>query len=126
MKWVRRYWGLVVLALLLLAWTRDVGPGSLLLLSGLVTFWGAFQAPVICGVPNRVPKGTFCKNNARGLLMGCHFRDHKWQKLRGAFYSRHWQAFTEGMWTTPRAWLATVSSLIGIVTGVIFLVDWIF
>jgi hypothetical protein len=43
-QFLRRYWGLAVLALLLFAWTSDTGPGALLVMSGVVTFWAAFQA----------------------------------------------------------------------------------
>jgi hypothetical protein len=81
MEWLGKYWGFLALALLLVSWTRDVGPSYILFLSLLVIIWGAFRAPVVCRVPNRTPKGTYCKNNAHGLLMGCHIRDHKWQKF---------------------------------------------
>jgi hypothetical protein len=113
-RFLRRYWGLAVLALLLLAWTKDVGPAALLVLSGVVTFWGAFQAPAWCGAANR--SGAFCRNNSHGLLLGCHLREHKWQKFQMIFYSRRWREFTRGLWATPRAKLATVSGVASIVS----------
>jgi hypothetical protein len=113
-RFLRRYWGLAVLALLLFAWTRDVGSGALLVLSGVVTFWAAFQAPAWCGAVNR--SGAFCRNNSSGVLLGCHLREHKWQKLRMAFYSKRWQAVTDGMWRTPPARFATVTGVVGIAT----------
>jgi hypothetical protein len=124
-RFLRRYWGLAVLALLLFAWTKQVGPGSLFVLSGLVIFWAAFQAPLWCGAVNR--SGTrrqgeqeaatkFCRNNAYGLLMGCRLREHRWQKFQMIFYSRRWRELTRGMWMTPTARLATVSGVAGIVS----------
>jgi hypothetical protein len=116
-RFLRRYWGLAVLALLLFAWTREVGPGALLLLSALVTFWAAFQAPAWCGAANRPGgSGAFCRNNSHGLLLGCHLREHRWQKFQMIFYSRRWRELTRGMWMTPTARLATVSGLAGIVS----------
>ncbi|SIM67937.1 hypothetical protein SAMN04489832_1359 [Micromonospora cremea] len=70
MKILRRYWGLVALALLLTAWwTTQVGPGVLYLLSGAVVLWSLFQAPAWCGAATR-SRGGFCRNNSRGLLLG--------------------------------------------------------
>lgn len=113
---LRRYWGLAVLALLVFAWTREVGPGWLLVLSGAVTFWAAFQAPAWCGAVNR--SGAFCRNNSSGVLLGCHLREHKWQKLKMAFVAKRWQALTDGMWRTPPARFATVTGVVGIVSAI--------
>jgi hypothetical protein len=115
-RFLRRWWGLLFLGLLLFAWTREVGPAALLILSAIVTFWAAFWAPAWCGAVNR--SGAFCRNNSRGVLLGCHLREHRWQKLKMAFYSKRWQALTEGMWRTPPARLATVSGVIGIVSAI--------
>jgi hypothetical protein len=119
-RFLRRYWGLVVLAILLTTWWRaDTGPLVLLILSGLVTFWAAFQAPTWCGAANRPDQSyRYCRNNSRGLLMGCHLREHKWQKFKLLWYSRRWREFTRGWWATPSARLATVSGIVGIVSAV--------
>jgi hypothetical protein len=29
--------------------------------------------------------GQPCRNNSRGLLLGCSFRQHKWQRVRQTF-----------------------------------------
>ncbi|MEV4718962.1 hypothetical protein AB0J94_17375 [Micromonospora noduli] len=117
MKILRRYWGLVALALLLTAWwTTQVGPGVLYLLSGAVVLWSLFQAPAWCGASRS--RDGFCRNNSRGLLLGCHLREHRWQKFKMLFYSSRWTAFSRGTWATPSAKLATVSGLIGSVSAI--------
>jgi hypothetical protein len=74
-RFLRRYWGLAVVAFLVIAWTTaQLGPGVLALLSGLVLFWAAFQARAWCGPANR-RSGEFCRPNSRGLLLGCHLRE---------------------------------------------------
>ncbi|TWG22150.1 hypothetical protein FHX75_12670 [Micromonospora palomenae] len=118
MKILRRHWGLVALVLLLTAWwTTQVGPGVLYLLSGAVVLWSLFQAPAWCGAATR-SRGGFCRNNSRGLLLGCHLREHRWQKFKMLFYSSRWAAFSRGTWATPSAKLATVSGLIGSVSAI--------
>ncbi|MBM7490117.1 hypothetical protein JOD64_001339 [Micromonospora luteifusca] len=118
MKILRRYWGLVALALLLTAWwTTQVGPGVLYLLSGAVVLWSLFQAPAWCGAATR-SRGGFCRNNSRGLLLGCHLREHRWQKFKMLFYFSRWAAFSRGTWATPSAKLATVSGLVGSVSAI--------
>jgi hypothetical protein len=115
-RFLRRYWGLAALAFLVIAWTTaQLGPGVLTLLSVLVLVWAGFQAPAWCGAANR-SGGGFCRNNSYGLFLGCYLREHKWQKFKMIFYSRRWREFTQGLWATPGARLATVSGVAGIVS----------
>ncbi len=117
MRFLRQYWGLVALILLLtIWWTAETGPAPLMILSGLVVVWSLFWAPAWCGAANR--NGKFCINNSRGLLLGCHLRQHRWQKFKMLFYSKRWAQFTRGMWASPTAILATVSGGIGTVSAV--------
>jgi hypothetical protein len=44
-----------------------------------------FLAPVWCGAFTR--KNEFCRNNSWGLLLGCHLREHRWQKFKMIFVS---------------------------------------
>jgi hypothetical protein len=39
-----------------------------------------FWAPVWCGAKTRT--GEQCRKNAVGVLLGCTYRQHKWQKIR--------------------------------------------
>jgi hypothetical protein len=118
-RWLARYWGYVVLALLLSSWLEgwpELAPVSLFPLSLAVIFYSLFQAPVWCGADNR--DGTSCRRNAYGLLRGCSFRQHKWQKMKQAFVPDKWRELNRGLWTDPKTGLATMTSLLGIVSAV--------
>jgi len=52
----------------------------IVVLSLAVFVYAGFQAPALCGAVNR--DGTYCRENASGLLMGCHRRHHRLQKLK--------------------------------------------
>ncbi|NYH85363.1 hypothetical protein SAMN05421678_11825 [Actinopolymorpha cephalotaxi] len=78
MKKLGQYWGYLIFALLIAAWwSKEVGPVALVILSALVTLYFLFRAPGWCGAETR--QHTLCRNNAYGLLLGCHFREHKRQ-----------------------------------------------
>jgi hypothetical protein len=114
----RRRSGLLALLLLLAAWwTGSAGPEVLYLLSTGVVFWSLLQAPAWCGAATR-RRETFCRNNSYGLLLGCHLREHRWQKFKLLFYSRRWAEFSKGTWATPSAKLATVSGVVGTVSAI--------
>ena len=75
-----------------------------------------FQAPLWCGAITR--EGALCRNNSSGLLIGCHLREHKWQKLKMTFVPKAWRELNRGLWATPRgrseyacrAWLGGLGS----------------
>jgi hypothetical protein len=114
-KGIARYWGYVALAILLTAWwTTKVGPAVLSVLSLLVTFYFLFQAPIWCGAVNR--DGTLCRRNAAGLLLGCSLRQHKWQKLQMTVVPHAWRRLNAGLWSNPTTGLATVATVLGIVS----------
>lgn len=79
-KIISRYWGYLLLLVVLGGWFRwGFDPALLAGLSVVSGLWIFFQAPGWCGAKTR--GDVYCRNNARGLLMGCHLRQHKWQKL---------------------------------------------
>ncbi|MGW7165679.1 hypothetical protein ACWGH3_10340 [Streptomyces sp. NPDC054884] len=57
---------------------------ALIVLSGVSAFYFFFNVPVWCGAEGR---SSSCRNNSYGALMGCHLRQHKWQKLKMLFWS---------------------------------------
>jgi hypothetical protein len=57
--------------------------------------------------------------------MGCHLREHRWQKFKMMFVNRRWQQLNRGLWSSPPAILATVSGLVTIVGVVVAIVRWI-
>ena len=74
--------------------------GLVLILSVGAVGYFLFQAPLWCGAITR--DGTLCRNNSSGLLIGCHLREHKWQKLKMAFIPKAWRELNRGLWATPR------------------------
>jgi hypothetical protein len=102
-----RYWGYLLFVLLVTAWwSREVGPGLLIAMSTIVTLYFLFMAPLWCGAVTR--NGTLCRNNSSGLLMGCHLREHKWQKIKFLFVPRLWDRLNRGLWASPKEGLATI------------------
>lgn len=118
MKGFSRYWGYLAFVVLVTAWwTHAVGPVALLILSLLVTAYFLFQAPVWCCAINR--DGTLCRNNSKGLLLGCSKRQHKWQKFKMTFVPHAWREMNRGLWATPRESLTTVGAVMGIISTVV-------
>lgn len=97
-------------------WTRQVGPPVLIFLSAVTAFYFFFQAPVWCGAMTR--DGKLCRRNASGVLMGCSYRQHKWQKLRFAIVPRAWRELNRGLWASPRDGLATLGGIATVLSGI--------
>jgi len=119
-----RYWGLIPFAVIIisLGTANGLGPGVYLLLIALLIFYVLFQAPMWCGAVNRSRTSApveYCRNNSSGLLLGCNrVRQHKWQKLQNIWWATKWRENTRGIWMGPAAKLATVTGLIGTITGI--------
>jgi hypothetical protein len=103
--------------------SREVPAAILFVLSGLSFVWVLFFAPVWCGADTR--KHEPCRNNSRGLLLGYHLREHRWQKFKMMFINRRWQQLNRGLWSSPAEILATVSGVVTIVGVVVATVRWI-
>lgn len=106
------------MALLLYALTLDLGAGIYVLMTGLIVVWSLFSAPTFCGAINRKRGKSleYCRENTHGLLLGCYRRQHKYQRLKRAWWSRSWREKTRDLWSSPSAKLATVTSVIGLIT----------
>lgn len=79
---LRSYWGYVSSALSPAVWILDGNSWALALgLAGVSILYFAFQVPTYCGAATR--DGAGCRNDARGLLLGCHIHQHRWARLRG-------------------------------------------
>jgi hypothetical protein len=105
-----RYWGyLAVIAAVGGYFLHKIGFALILALSLAALGYFLFQAPMWCGAETR--KGEWCRNNSHGLLRGCSFRQHRWQRMK--------QTFTPA---GARAVLATsksVSGALGTIGGVV-------
>jgi hypothetical protein len=123
-KSLSRWWGFALVVALLAALPTRAVPATLLFaLSGLGLVWALFLAPVWCGAVTR--KNEFCRNNSWGLLLGCHLREHRWQKFKMIFVTRRWQQLNRGLWSSPAAVLATISGLITIILFIAAIVQWV-
>jgi hypothetical protein len=117
---LRRYWGWALLVLAIGAVVNNwFGPPAVMLLSGLCLFYFTFQAPMWCAVTNR--DGTRCRENANGFLMGCHRRQHKWQKFKLTFVSKYWRDFGSMLRRDPLEGIKAITTLLGFAGGLITL-----
>jgi hypothetical protein len=80
-----------------------------LVLSVAAVAYFLFQAPLWCGAVTRDNK--LCRNNSSGVLIGCHLREHKWQKLKLVFIPKAWIKLNHGLWATPRDGVATLGGM---------------
>jgi hypothetical protein len=114
-KLLQRYWGYIALALAILGWvTHAVGYAAILIVSFLALVYFLVQAPLTCGAPIR--KGDHCRNNSHGILLGCHIRQHKWQRAKDVFVSRRWGNVIHDLTGSPKDILGTVGGLISVIS----------
>jgi hypothetical protein len=86
----------------------------ILVISVAALLYFLLQTPVWCGAITRGDR--LCRNNSHGLLLGCHLREHKWQKIRMTFAAKGWNVINRGLWTSPREILATLGGFISVGT----------
>ncbi len=114
-----QWWGVIAAALLIAAWiNKAAGPAIVAILSALVVVWCFFQAPVTCGAPVR-GREDGCRNNATGLLMGCHIRQHRWQKLKMLILRRQVREFCSGLFSDGKATLVTLAAIGSFLSGLV-------
>lgn len=78
---LRLYWGYATSGLAAYEWITRQGTWMLAAtLTAVSVLYFAFQVPTYCGASTR--SGGTCRNNSRGLLLGCHLRQHRWIWLR--------------------------------------------
>ncbi len=110
MRGLRRYWGYAAFVILITAWwSRQIPAAALLVLSVVDAFYFLFQAPLWCGAVTR--QGKLCRNNSSGLLMGCHYREHKWQRLKMTIVPHAWRQLNRELWTSPGRAVTTLASM---------------
>ena len=110
-----RYWGYIALALAIAGWVTHVfGYAVIAVVSLLALVYFLFQAPLTCGAETR--EGLPCRNNSYGLLMGCHYRQHKWQRFRDVFVSRKWRDVFHDLMASPKDRLGTFSALLSVLS----------
>lgn len=114
-KFLRRYWGYVALAVVITGWATDaIGYAVIAIISFMALIYFLFQAPLTCGAETR--QGLPCRKNSRGILMGCAYRQHKWQKVRDILVTRRWRDVYHGLMGSTKDKLGTVSALISLLS----------
>jgi hypothetical protein len=113
---LRSYWGILALVVALLGWAALVAGdiassivAVILVLSVGAVGYFLFQAPLWCRAETRA--GAPCRNNSHGLLIGCYLREHKWQRLKLAFYPARWRQLNGKLWASARDCAATLGGL---------------
>lgn len=113
------YWGLALLIVAIAGrLPSDIGPAGLSVLFVLSFLWFLFQAPIPCGAPIR-RQGEICRNNAHGLLRGCHFEQHKWKRLRTLVVHPRLRRTGRELFSDPKVGLAGIGAILALAsTGV--------
>jgi hypothetical protein len=115
MGWLLRYWGYLALAAVIIGWiTHTMTFLVILVISVAALGYFLLQTPVWCGAITRGEQ--LCRNNSHGLLLGCHIRQHKLQKVRMVFAVKGWRVINRGLWTSPKEIIATLGGIIAIGT----------
>ena len=121
LRWrVWRYWGLILIAVMVVGLDKKWGVLPYVFMSLLVLTWVLFGAPTRCGAVNRRrgKEVEYCWNNSSGLMLGCNLRQHKFQRFTRAWWNTSWRDRTRGIWTDASAKLATISGVVGMLTGI--------
>ncbi|RCW40749.1 hypothetical protein DFQ14_11075 [Halopolyspora algeriensis] len=115
---IARYWGYILLVGLYFAWFQfHADPIILIVMSLAIIVYFLLQAPAPCCAPNR--DGTsLCKNNARGLLRGCHLESHKWENAKILASRQNWAEFGRKVFRKFSGGAATISAFAGVVSAV--------
>lgn len=108
-----RYWGYLA-AIIAVAgfFLHRIGLAVVIALALAALGYFLFQAPMWCGAETR--KDEWCRNNSHGLLLGCHIREHKWQRVRQTFTPAGGRAILRSSKSVSGA----LSTLGGVVAGV--------
>ncbi|MGW5254111.1 hypothetical protein ACWERW_14010 [Streptomyces sp. NPDC004012] len=118
-----RYWGLIVFVIAITGWlTADIGPVGIATLSALSFLWFLFQAPVPCGALNRGDVEQ-CRNNGRGVLRGCHIKQHQWQKLKALVLRHRWRQITSELFPNATTALASMGAIVALLSSVIGVIN---
>ena len=79
-----RYWGYLAVVIAVVGFfLHSLGLAVILALSLAALGYFLLWAPVWCGAETRT--GEWCRKNSHGLLRGCSYRQHKWQRTRQTF-----------------------------------------
>lgn len=121
MNWrsILPYWGLVSFVVALTGWlTSDIGPAGLSVLFALAFLRFLFQAPIPCGAPIRI-QGESCRKNVHGLLRGCHYEQHKWQRLHTLVVRPQLRRTGHELFGDPKVGLASIGAIVALLSTLV-------
>lgn len=79
-----RYWGYLAIVVAVAGFfLHKIGLAVVIVLAVAAVGYFLLQAPVWCGAETRT--GERCRKNSHGLLRGCAYRQHKWQRTKQTF-----------------------------------------
>ena len=123
-RWVERelsrrggWIGIAVLILVLVnvGWSNPATV-AIVVLATLLHF--LLWTPVYCGAETR--DETACRNNARGLLMGCHLQEHQWQKMKMAIHVHAWRKLARRVFgQNPAQSIGTLAAVVASMAAVV-------
>jgi hypothetical protein len=105
----------LTLPILIWIWVKPVDPAVRAYFSVGWALFLLLGAPVWCGAENR--SGGYCRNNATGLLLGCHLRYHRWQKLKATTHLRDFREAIGRLFKNPTTAAAIAGSGAAVVSA---------
>lgn len=116
MRALRAYWGYLAATILIVAWSQTWAPLLLGVLSLVVVGYVMFQAPGWCHAVNR--DGTYCRNNAYGILLGCSRRQHRWQKAKMIVARSKAGNLTQAICPSPKEKFNALIAVVGVLSAI--------
>lgn len=119
-------WGYFLIPIILAAWffIGVAAAPPLAVVSALSIGFFLFQARVPCGALNRKRNDItgdleWCRNNATGILGGCHLKSHRWQNAKLLFSRSTWGQFARTLLRKTNGQAAAVNALAASASAII-------
>jgi hypothetical protein len=121
-----RNWGYFLVPIVLVAWSHlgfsAAPPPAVASLLSVGFFM--FQARVPCGAINRKRNNItgdieWCRNNASGILGGCHLKSHRWQNAKLLVSRSTWGQFGRTLLRKANGQPAAINALAASASAVI-------
>lgn len=119
------YWGYILLAVMIIGAVVSKRGSIWIFVAafGIFLLFALFSAPVYCNAINR-PSGRgqpiqYCRNNSRGVMLGCHLRNHKFQKFKGWWWKQSAEEKNNAFWMDGPAKMVTVGAVLAALTPIV-------
>jgi hypothetical protein len=102
--------------ILIWTWTRPTDATLRAAISATYAVFFLLAAPVWCAAENRDGR-TYCRNNSTGLLVGCHLRQHRWQKITALTRIRSARELGGRLFHDPQTGAAVIGAAAAVISG---------